>query len=97
MFRLQPCSVFEHDIICFFIRPRPPLIHKERVIRRTLGRCMLLETVESIDMITSFSQGELGVRSRERSDQFQIVGELGLRIEPSQARQHGWPRNSEGY
>ena len=57
---------------------------------------MLLQSVERVQAITSFPQGDLDVRIDKRSDQLQIVRELSLRVEPSCASQQGWPRDSGG-
>lgn len=55
-------------MISFFIRPRLSLIHEERMIRRALGRCMLLETVEKVETMALLSSDDLDVRIRKRSD-----------------------------
>lgn len=53
------------------------------MIRGALGCCMLLEAVEIADSISSFASGDLSFGIRERTDQFHIVRELGLCVEPS--------------
>ena len=66
------------------------------MICRAVGGCMLLQSVERVQAIASFPQGELDVRIDKRSDQLQIVRELSLRVEPSCASQQGGPRDSGG-